>query len=150
VISEIGGGMASTGNLTIDGTANGMGLSQAGYYKFSVNVTELTYSAVLINTIGMIGTSTPGSWDASTAMTYDQANDVWKATLDLVPGALKFRANNQWTINYGPADGASLTGSLIFDDPGAINITEAGNYTVTVDFSRADVPYVYTYTVVKN
>jgi hypothetical protein len=144
------GDAGTPGVLTTDGLANGMGLSEAGYYKFNVNVSALTYTAVLINTMGMIGTATPGSWDSSTAMTYDIANDVWKGTVNLVPGALKFRANNEWTINYGPADAGSLTGTLIFDDPGAINITEAGNYTVTVDFSRGTSPYKYAYSVVKN
>jgi hypothetical protein len=125
-------------------------LSQAGVYLFDVNVNALTYSATLINTMGLIGTSTPGNWDTSSPMTYDQANDVWKATIDLVPGALKFRANDAWTINYGPADSNALTGTLIFNDPGAINITEAGNYTITVDFSRSASPYKYSYKVVKN
>jgi starch-binding outer membrane protein SusE/F len=144
------GDAGTPGTLTTDGLAGGLGLSSAGLYKFNVNVSTLTYSAVLINTIGMIGTATPGGWDSSTAMTYDQPNDVWKATINLVAGALKFRANNEWTINYGPADSGALQGTLIFDDPGAINITEAGSYTVTVDFSRSESPYKYTYSVVKN
>ncbi len=38
----------------------------------------------------------------------------------------------------------------MFDDPGAINITEAGNYTVTIDMSRKESPYKYTYSIVKN
>jgi starch-binding outer membrane protein SusE/F len=148
------GDAGTPGVLTTDGLANGLGLSQAGYYKFNVNVNTLTYSATLINSMGMVGPATLGGsgdgWNQSVAMTYSQANDVWTATIDLSPGALKFRANNEWTINYGPADGNALTGTLIFDDPGAINITEAGNYTVTIDMSRSEAPYKYTYKIVKN
>jgi starch-binding outer membrane protein SusE/F len=147
-------GDAGDNNLTTDGLANGMGLSTAGVYKFNVNVTTLKYSAVLINSIGMVGPATAGGsdtgWGTSVPMTYDATNNVWTATIDLAPGALKFRANNEWTINYGPSDVNSLEGVLLFDDPDAINITAAGNYTVTVDFSRAQAPYKYTYSVVKN
>jgi hypothetical protein len=144
------GDSGTPGTLTTDGLAPSLGLSSAGVYKFNVNVGSLTYTAVLINTMGMIGTATPGGWDSSSPLTYSQATDKWTATINLVPGALKFRANNEWTINYGPADANALDGTLIFDDPGAINITEAGSYTVTVDFSRSEAPYKYTYSVVKN
>jgi hypothetical protein len=148
------GDAGTPGALTTDGAAPGMGLSTPGYYKFNVNVSNLTYTATLINSMGMVGPATLGGsgdgWNQSVAMTYDAANDVWKGTIDLSPGALKFRANNEWTINYGPADGNALNGTLIFDDPGAINITEAGNYTVTIDMSRSEAPYKYTYAIVKN
>lgn len=148
------GDAGTEGALTTDGLANGMGLSVAGVYKFNVNVTALTYTAVLINSMGMVGPATAGGsdagWSASVPMNYDAAEDVWRATIDLSPGALKFRANDEWTINYGPADTNALEGTLLFDDPGAINIVEAGNYTVTVDFSRSASPYKYTYSVVKN
>jgi hypothetical protein len=129
-------------------------LPQAGYYRFNVNVNALTYKADLINSMGLVGpATTDGSdsgWNQSVAMTYDQQHDVWKATINLVPGAVKFRANNEWTINYGPADSNSLTGTLINDDPGAIDIKEAGSYTVTADFSRSASPYTYSYSIVKN
>jgi hypothetical protein len=148
------GDSGTPGVLTVDGNADGMGLSQGGYYKFNVNVDALTYSATLINSMGMIGPATLGGsgdgWNQSVAMTYNQAEDVWTATIDLSPGALKFRANNEWAINYGPGDGSALEGTLIFDDPGAINITEAGNYTVMIDMSRSESPYKYTYTITKN
>ena len=42
-----------------------------------------------------------GSWDNSTPMAYDHVNKTWKVTADLVPGNVKFRLNNTWTINYG-------------------------------------------------
>lgn len=148
------GDTGTPGALTTDGAAPPLGLSTGGYYKFNVNVNALTYTATLINSLGMVGPATLGGsgdgWNQSVAMTYNQPDDVWTATIDLSPGALKFRANNEWTINYGPADSNSLEGTLIFDDPGAINITEAGNYTVTIDMSRSESPYKYTYTIVKN
>jgi len=135
--------------LTTDGTQPGLSLPSAGYYKFYVNTSTLAYTIDLINTWGLIGTATSGGWDTSTPMTYDQTNDVWKITTDLAQGALKFRANNGWGINYGVADINALVGNLIFDAP-SINITESGNYTITLDFSRAEAPYKYRYSVTKN
>jgi starch-binding outer membrane protein SusE/F len=143
------GDSGTPGVLTTDGLANGLSINTSGYYKLTANVVELTYDIRLVNSWGMIGTATPGAWDNSSPLTYDMANDVWKATINLVPGALKFRANNNWDLNYGPAVIADLNGTLIQTND-AINITEAGSYTVTLDFSRSEAPYKYTYTVVKN
>ncbi len=148
------GDAGTVGNLTTDGLAGSLGLANAGVYRFKVNVNALTYTADLINSMGMVGPATAGGsdagWNASVPMTYNAESDVWTATLDLAPGALKFRANNEWTINYGPADSNSLEGTLIFDDPGAVSVPEAGNYTVTVDFSRSQAPYKYAYMIVRN
>jgi starch-binding outer membrane protein SusE/F len=135
--------------LTTDGSKDGLSLPNPGYYKFYVNTSTLAYNIDLITTWGLIGTATSGGWDNSTAMTYDQANDVWKVTADLAAGALKFRANNGWGINYGVGDTNALEGNLVWD-AASINIGEAGNYTVTLDFSRSEAPYRYTYSVKKN
>jgi hypothetical protein len=143
------GDSGTPGTLTTDGLANGLSLGTSGYYKLKADTKNLTYDIVLVNTWGMIGTATPGAWDTSSPMTYDQTNNVWKATINLVPGALKFRANNGWDLNYGPAAIADLKGTLIQTND-AVNITEAGSYTVTLDFSRGKAPYQYTYSVVKN
>jgi len=137
------------GVLTTDGLADGLSVSTAGYYKLTADVDKLTYNITLVTTWGLIGTASPGGWDASTAMTYDQAADVWRITQDLTAGALKFRANNGWDLNYGPSDSNSLTGQLIQTDA-AITIPEDGNYTITLDLSRSKAPYVYQYSVKKN
>ena len=143
------GDSGTPGTLTTDGLANGMSISTPGYYKFIVDVEALTYEIIPINTWGMIGTATPGSWDSSTAMDFDVAKGTWSKTIDLVAGALKFRANNDWGINYGPVDSNVLNGILTQTD-GAISITESGNYTVTIDLSKSAPPYKYLYAVKKN
>jgi hypothetical protein len=97
----------------------------------------------------LIGTATPGNWDSSTDMTFDPETGLWSKTLDLVNGALKFRANNAWDVNYGPKDSNALEGELIGTDA-AISIPSNGNYTVTIDMSRSGDGHKYTYTVVKN
>lgn len=142
-------GSAGDGKLSMDGLAEGLKVDEPGYYKFNVDTKNLTYSAILINTWGMIGTATAGSWDTSTPLTFDEVSGTWTQTLDLQPGALKFRANDGWDINYGPADINALTGTLIGTDA-AIDIKEAGNYTVTVNLSKSAEPHEYKYEVVKN
>jgi hypothetical protein len=137
------------GILTTDGLADGLSVSTAGYYRLTADTDKLTYNITLVTTWGLVGTASPGGWDASTAMMYDQAADVWRITQDLKAGALKFRANNGWDLNYGPADSNSLEGQLTQTDA-AITIPEDGNYTVTLDLSRSSAPYVYRYSVKKN
>ncbi len=146
--NHINYGDAGGGKLTTNGNADGVKVAQAGYYKLNVDVQGLTYSAVLINSFGIIGTATPHAWDSSTPMTYNPATKTWSVIVALVPGALKFRANDAWDINYGPADTNALTGNLIQTD-GAITIATAGNYTVTIDMNQTT-PKKYLYTVVKN
>ncbi|WP_428329879.1 SusE domain-containing protein [Mucilaginibacter sp.] len=141
-------GDAGNGKLTIDGNAGGIGYANAGVYKLNADITNLTYSAVYIQSFGIIGTATPQGWNASTAMTYNQANGTWSIKLNLVAGALKFRANDAWDINYGPADTNALTGTLIQTND-AITIPADGNYTVTIDMSQS-VQKKYLYTVTKN
>ncbi len=143
------GGSIITGNLTTDGLKDGLSLSDPAYYRLKINTKDLTYRIDKIKSWGLIGTATSGAWDNSTAMTYDATNKVWKVTANLVPGALKFRANDAWDMNYGVGDINAASGNLVFDAASA-NIAEAGSYTVTLDFSRSAAPYQYTYSIKKN
>jgi starch-binding outer membrane protein SusE/F len=142
-------GDGGNGTLTTDPLAGNLSVAEAGYYRIKVNTADLTYELYKVTSFGVIGTSTPGSWDSSTPMTFDESTGLWSVTLNLVNGALKFRANNSWDLNYGPADSNSLVGTLMHTDA-AISISEGGNYTVTIDMSRAASPFKYAYTVVKN
>ena len=62
-----------------------------------------SYLSAQINSVGIIGTATPGGWDNETPLT--QVDDsTWTITLTLVNGEAKFRANNNWDINWGASD----------------------------------------------
>jgi hypothetical protein len=141
-------GSAGENALSVDGAAAGIDVPLAGYYRVQVNIEALTYRLDKIDSWGLIGTATPGSWDSSTPMAYDATSKTWSKTVNLVNGAMKFRANNGWDVNYGPASD-QLQGTLIPTDA-AISISEPGSYTVRVDFTRSAAPYLYTYTVIKN
>ncbi len=147
--NHINYGDGGNGTLTTNGNAGGIVYNSAGVYLLDADITNLTYSATYISTFGIIGTSTPQGWNASTPMTYDQSTGLWSIKIALVPGALKFRADDGWTINYGPLDSNALTGTLQFNNPGAITINNAGTYTVTIDMTQKKQKGYY-YTVVQD
>jgi hypothetical protein len=147
--NHINYGYASDGVLTTNGSAGGIGYSPAGVYLLDANVSALTYSAQYIQSFGIIGTATAGQWNSSTPMTYNIATGLWTITTQLTAGALKFRANDSWNINYGPPDPNALTGTIVYNNPNAININTAGTYTVTMDMTQTK-QKGYLYTVVQN
>lgn len=65
-------------------------------------------------------------------MSYDPVSGKWSVTTDLTAGEFKFRANNDWGLNYG-----GDLNNLAFDGSN-INVPIAGNYTVTLDFSNSE------------
>jgi starch-binding outer membrane protein SusE/F len=94
-----------------------------------------TYS---LNRWGIIGDATADGWNSDQNMTWDATNKVFRATINLVVGAIKFRANDAWDVNYG--------GDLNALTPGGANIAiaSAGSYTITFD------PWALRATVTKN
>ena len=112
-----------------------------GYFKLNADLSAKTFS-YLKTEWGLIGSATPDGWNSDQNLTYDNATEEWTITLDLTAGDIKFRANNDWALNYGD-DGAD--GKL---EPGGSNIAiaEAGNYTIRLILSKP----IYTYKVVKN
>ena len=114
-------------------------MAVGGFYKvsFSVDIdpATATYSVSEVPySWGIIGDATPGGWDSDTDMTYDFTQSKWTYTGDLVPGSLKFRLNDEWTVNFGTEDGNSgniVDGVMYLDNPGAHSIIDAGNYEIT-------------------
>lgn len=106
-----------------------------GSYQIKVNLKTLKWSATAY-AWGIVGTAQTGGWDNSTPMSYDHQTKTWKVTADLVPGALKFRLNNKWDVNYGPADESKNT--ITKDNAGAYTISEAGTYEVTFTIDETD------------
>lgn len=80
----------------------------AGEYLISFNTNTLEYKFLLIGnyaSVGIIGDATPGGWDADTDMEQDP-NDksLWKLRIILTEGEAKFRADNDWIVNWGGGD----------------------------------------------
>jgi len=113
-----------------DGTLEPMGanltVDQAGYHRLEVNLNDSTYTATRTEW-GIIGTSLPQGFDADEDMTYEVENMVWTITTPLSEGEIKFRANDDWDINFGVANAGD---SVLVRDGNNIQINEAGNYKV--------------------
>ncbi len=130
------GASAGSNVLVLDGP--NIGVTVEDDYAITLDLShpnEYTYSA---NRWGIIGSATSGAWSTDQNMAWDNANHVFKATIDLVVGEMKFRANDDWSVNLG----GSLN-ALTQDGPN-IPVTEAGNYTITLD------PWAKVATVTKN
>ncbi|MEL7252278.1 MAG: SusE domain-containing protein [Bacteroidota bacterium] len=126
----------------LDAGGDDIFLGDAGVYRFSANINDLTHSSLRTDW-GVIGNATPGGWDNDTDMTYDPGTGMWSVDIDLIAdNFIKFRANDGWDVNLGDdnTDAAMEYGGA------DIPITESGNYTVTLDLTNA----VYTYTLTKN
>ncbi|MBX2845592.1 MAG: SusE domain-containing protein [Saprospiraceae bacterium] len=111
--------------------------SSSGYYQLTVNTNTRVYSFTEIN-LGIIGAATPGGWGADTDLTFDAATGIWEGTMQLQPGGYKFRANDDWGIQWGQA---AETG-ILQQGGGDLNFeAEAGEYTITVDLSSCCLRY---------
>ena len=81
--------------------------------------------------IGVIGDATPGGWDSDTDMYKDPADSCkFFTVIDLGSGAVKFRKDNDWAVNWGnegfPTDTA-------FQDGPNVPIEKAGRYRIDFD-----------------
>ena len=99
-----------------------------------------TMSMAQITTVGIIGSATANGWNSSTPMTLTTAGGhSWTITLPLTAGAVKFRANDAWTVNWGGTAFPTGTGT---QDGADITITTAGRYAV--NFNDATGAYQFT------
>ena len=77
------------------------------------------------NSLGVIGDATPTGWDADTDMEFNAAKQRFYVDLTLIDGKIKFRADDDWAVNWGGADGVLSAG-------GADIAVAAGNYRIYV------------------
>ncbi len=123
---------------TLDQNGANMVAPDAGYYRLTANLNDMTH-AFTKTEWGIIGSATAGGWDSDQNMTFDAETGIWTAIVELVPGEIKFRANDDWAINLGDN---GPNGALDYDGAN-IAIAERGTYTVTMTLGSPD----YTYTV---
>ena len=118
-------------NFDTAGDADNITMTEAaGYYKVDVDLESKSYTLTPITTIGIIGSASPNGWDSDVDMTYVPYNaetkelGYWEAKdITLASGEIKFRANDDWAINWG-GDTNALT-------QGGDNISvEAGTYDI--------------------
>ncbi|NVO21216.1 MAG: SusF/SusE family outer membrane protein [Bacteroidetes bacterium] len=122
---------STAGNATLDaGGSNIPAPSVESDYYFALDLsTPLTYTYTA-DRWGIIGDATAGGWSDDQNMTWDATNQVLTATIPLTVGAIKFRANDDWAVNYG----GPLTALTQGGDN--IPIAEAGTYVITLDLGK--------------
>ena len=115
----------------------------AGIYIATVDMNDLTYSLEKIDYVwGLVG-GAYNDWGATPDAQFKRDwskpfNEVWTLNnVTLIDGEYKFRANNDWGVNYGD-DGANGTLEL----NGANLVATAGTYSFSLDFSDPNNPTV--------
>src|SRR5690606_30586649 len=96
-------------SIVIEGSSFGASALPLGKYKLDISVSD-TKGKVLNRTtgfeigikpnIGIIGSATPTGWDSDTDMP-EVSPGVYEIVMTLGAGAVKFRADNSWTVNWG-------------------------------------------------
>ncbi len=118
------------GNIKVSDEA---GFAGDGFYQIKFDATNKTVEISLITTMGVIGTAQAGGWDTDVNLTFNTTSKVWEGTVTfLASGEYKFRANDDWAINFGGTLDNLVTGAGNIVTPGA------GTYTVTLDISGVD------------
>lgn len=122
----------SDGELDSDGENIAV---EAGTYVISVDLDEETYTLEPIENVwGVVGDATPNGWDGpDVVMKIDYTSDyasgkgVWYAdNVELTEGTLKFRANNEWSLDYGSDDADGNLG----EGEDNIPVESDGNYDI--------------------
>lgn len=113
-----------------------------GFYRVQVNYADFTYTT-LKTQWGIIGSATPTSWGSDTDMT-QVGNHKWVIDITLGAGEYKFRANDDWDVNfgYGGSDGV-----LGYNSPTNITSPGPGNYHIEMILDPVN---GYTYTITPN
>ncbi|MEO6131502.1 MAG: SusF/SusE family outer membrane protein, partial [Saprospiraceae bacterium] len=127
-VATWGGTDFPTGTATLGGPEIPI---TGGRYIINFNTNTLAYSFLPVEyyaVIGIIGSATPGGWDADTDMELNPNGDStdWQLRVVLTDGELKFRANHDWAVNWGSGD--FPTGIAVRD--GANIPVTAGEYWI--------------------
>ncbi len=136
-----GGSEFPTGTAVFKGP--NLQIPESAYYTIRFNDFTLAYSftkenPVSYNSVGIVGSATPGDWNNSTPMQKGEDGQTWTLeNFELTSGAVKFRVDNSWDVNWGgtefPTGTATRNGGDIPVVPGFYNII-FNDFTLSYDF----------------
>ena len=129
VATDGDGNVVVTGLLiTGDGATNIS--APSGMYRIAMNKKLNKFEMIKIESMGVIGSATPGGWGEETPMVYDAATRTYSLTTTMIEGEFyKFRANNNWTYSIG--DNGAFEGG----DNYAFN-KATGEYKIVLDVTK--------------
>jgi len=132
-----GGDCGTAGTAVLGGgnicANNQSGFSVDGFYEIKFNATNETVELTLISSMGVIGDAQAGAWDTDVDLTFNTTTSVWEGQVTFLgTGAYKFRANDDWDINFGGALTDLTSGGDNMASPAA------GTYDVVLDLSGPD------------
>lgn len=124
-------------NTILGGDPSAFPVDTDGYFTFTMNIDEMTYSfepydasgAATYEAMGVVGPAQAGGWDADTDLTQSEFDPhIWYANdVELSDGEIKFRANDAWDASWG--DSTFLSGQGANDNDPNI-VAEAGVYDI--------------------
>jgi len=135
------GAGATPGSLNIDPTAGNLEVPEAGGYQLEINTNDLTWNyGEGVQNWGVIGQWL--EWSSDIDLIYYPELQELSVTVENIPAAadqrVKFRANDEWTINLGandPDDGYLIQGGA------DIPIPDGGTITFKLKFTTPQPSY---------
>ena len=112
-----------------------------GFVEVILQTDGTVSQSVPCNIWGVIGDATSGGWSDDTKMEYDSDTQLWTVITSLTDKEFKFRANNDWTINYG---GDGVTENGLAPSGANIKVPKESAYIITLDLTTAG---KYTYSM---
>ncbi|MCK5787397.1 MAG: SusE domain-containing protein [Chlamydiia bacterium] len=139
--NDLGDDPANPGSIIVDGE-NNVAIPEGGFWYIKADLATATWESKKTEW-GIIGDSTPGSWDSQTNFTdFDAATNTFTMEAELTAKELKFRGTSDWSLNYG---GNGLNGEPIAGGDN-IKIPEDGTYSITLTLGHGG---NYSYSIVK-
>ena len=104
-----------------------------GFVELTMEADGTVSQTWACNTWGLIGDATSGGWSDDTKMEFDKDTRLWTVITSMTAKEFKFRANSDWTINYG-GDG---TENGLARNGDNIKVPAESAYIVTLDLTNA-------------
>ena len=104
-----------------------------GFVEVKMEADGMVSQTWACNTWGLIGDATSGGWSDDTKMEFDKDTRLWTVITSMTAKEFKFRANSDWTINYG-GDG---TENGLARNGDNIKVPAESAYIITLDLTNA-------------
>ncbi len=112
-----------------------------GFFEITVDKSGSVTLSPSCNVWGLIGDATAGGWNDDTLMEYDPETRLWTVIAPMTANEFKFRANKDWSINFG---GDDMTPNGLVYNGSNIKVPAQSPYIVMLDLTHGG---KYTYSI---